>query len=248
MTTGLRNIKAIIYKELYSYFVSPVAYVFMVIFLILTGFFTFMLGGFFPRNEASLASFFLWHPWLFMFLVPSVGMRMWSEEQRSGTLELLFTLPITPWQTIWGKYFSGCIFLTICLGMTFPMVLTVNYLGDPDQGVIICGYIGSLLVAFTFLAISCLTSSLTRNQVISFILSLVTCLILILAGWPPITDMFTQWAPVWLVELVAAFSIIPHFEGIQRGVLDSRDIIYYVSLIIFALFATNVVLHSRRVR
>ena len=247
MNGTLTNILAIAKKELYSYFVSPIAYVFMVIFLILTGFFTFMLGGFFQRNEASLDTFFLWHPWLFMFLVPSVGMRMWSEERRSGTLELLFTLPLTAWQTILGKYLSGCTFLCLCLVLTFPMVQTVTYLGDPDLGAILCGYIGSFFVACAFLAISGFASSLTKNQVISFILSLMACLLLILAGWPPVTDLFVKWAPAWVVEFVAAFSIIPHFEGLQRGVIDSRDILYYLTLIIFALFSTNVVLRSRRV-
>jgi ABC-2 type transport system permease protein len=246
MNSTLTNILAIAKKELYSYFASPIAYVFMVIFLILTGFFTFMLGGFFQRNEASLDTFFLWHPWLFMFLVPSVGMRMWSEERRSGTLELLFTLPLTAWQTILGKYLSGCAFLFLCLVLTFPMVRTVTYLGDPDLGAILCGYIGSFFVACAFLAISSLASSLTKNQVISFILSLVACLLLILAGWPPVTDLFVKWAPTWVVEFVAAFSIIPHFEGLQRGVIDSRDILYYLTLIFFSLFSTNVVLRSRR--
>ena len=246
MSGTFSNISAVTKKELYSYFVSPVAYVFMIIFLILIGFFTFMLGGFFQRNEANLDSFFLWHPWLYMFLVPSVGMRVWSEERRSGTLELLFTLPITAWQAILGKFIAGCLFLLLCLSLTFPMVLTVKHLGDPDMGAILCGYIGSFLVAITFLAISGLTSSLTRNQVISFIISLVLCLLLILAGWPPITDLFVKWAPIWVVDLVAAFSIIPHFEGLQRGVIDSRDIIYYLSLIFFSLFSTSVVLHSRK--
>ncbi len=246
MSGTVSNISAVTKKELYSYFVSPVAYVFMIIFLILTGFFTFMLGGFFQRNEANLASFFLWHPWLYMFLVPSVGMRVWSEERRSGTLELLFTLPITAWQAILGKFIAGCVFLFLCLSLTFPMVWTVDHLGDPDMGAIFCGYIGSFLVAIAFLAISGLTSSLTRNQVISFIISLVLCLLLILAGWPPITDLFVKWAPIWVVDFVAACSIIPHFEGLQRGVIDSRDIIYYLSLIIFSLFSTSVVLRSRK--
>jgi ABC-2 type transport system permease protein len=242
----IANIKAIIYRELYSYFVSPVAYVFIIIFLLLMGFFTFMLGNFFQRNEASLDAFFLWHPWLYMFLVPSAGMRLWSEEQRSGTLELLFTLPTTVWQAVWGKFLAGCVFLGICLVLTFPIVITVKYLGNPDSGIIVCGYIGSYLIACTFLAVSELTSALTRNQVISFIISLVFCLLLILAGWPPVTNLFVKWAPVWLVDFVAAFSIIPHFEGLQRGVIDSRDIIYYLSVIVFTLFATGAVLRGRR--
>ena len=246
MSRAIHNVYTLVKKELYCYFVSPVAYVFMVIFLLLTGFFTFMLGGFFQRGEASLDSFFLWHPWLFMFLVPAVGMRLWSEERRSGTLELLFTLPTTPWQAILGKYLAGSFFLGLCLLLTFPMIITVRYLGDPDTGTIACGYLGSFLVAASFLAVSGLTSALTRNQVVSFIIALVVCLLLILAGWPPVTDMFIKWAPVALVELVAAFSIIPHFDSLQRGVIDSRDIVYYLSVITFSLFATSVVLRSRR--
>ena len=246
MSIAIRNIKTILLKELYSYFASPVAYVFIVFFLILVGFFTFMLGGFFERNEASLESFFLWHPWLYMFLVPSVGMRIWAEERRSGTMELLLTLPTTTWHAVLGKYTAGCIFLSACLMLTFPMVFTVSHLGNPDMGMIFCGYIGSLLVAFSFLAVSSLTSSFTRNQVISFLIAMVACLVLILAGWPPITSFFDQWAPVWLIEFVAGFSIIPHYESLQRGVIDSRDLIYYISIIFFCLFTTGVVLNTKR--
>ena len=246
MSIASRNIKSIIKKELYSYFVSPVAYVFIVMFLLLVGFFTFMLGGFFERNDASLESFFLWHPWLYMFLVPSVGMRLWAEERRSGTMELLLTLPTKTWHAIVGKYFAGCFFLALCLVLTFPMVWTVCYLGDPDLGVIFCGYIGSLFVAYTFLAVSGMTSALTRNQIVSFLIALVICLLLILAGWPPITSFFDKWAPAWLLELVTAFSIIPHYEGIQRGVIDSRDIIYYLSIIFFMLFGTSVILQAKK--
>jgi len=246
MSGRISNVRAVTAKELHSYFASPVAYVFIVIFLILMGFFTFMLGGFFDRDEASLSAFFLWHPWLYMFLVPSVGMRLWAEERRSGTLELLFTLPVTALQAIAGKYLAGSVFLGLALLLTFPMVITVAVLGDPDYGVIVCGYIGSFLVACAFLAVSCLTSSFTQNQVISFIISLVVCLLLILAGWPPVTDMFVQWAPSWFVGFIAGFSIIPHFEALQRGVIDLRDISYYLSVILFSLFATSVILHSRR--
>src|SRR6187551_1335189 len=166
---ALLNIKAIMKRELGGYFTSPVAYVFLVIFLLLTGFFTFTVGNFFERGEASLVSFFTWHPWLYLFLVPAAGMRLWAEERRLGTMELLLTMPITTWQAIIGKFLASWLFLALALALTFPVVITVNYLGDLDNGVILAGYVGSLLLAGTYLAISCMTSALTRNQVISFI-------------------------------------------------------------------------------
>ena len=186
MNSPLKNITTIAKRELGSYFASPVAYVFIVIFLLLTGFFTFMVGGFFERGEASLISFFLWHPWLYLFLVPAVGMRLWAEEQRLGTMELLFTMPITTWQAIIGKFLASWAFLGLALVLTFPVVMSVRYLGSPDMGVIFCGYVGSFMLAGAYLAITCMTSSMTRNQVISFIMSVVICLFLILAGWPQI--------------------------------------------------------------
>lgn len=242
------NIKTIAKRELSAYFASPVAYVFIVIFLLLTGFFTFMVGSFFERNEASLAAFFMWHPWLYLFLVPAVGMRLWSEEHRQGTLELLMTMPITPWQAIVGKFLASWLFLGIGLALTFPMIMTVNYLGDPDNGVIWGAYVGSFLMAGAYLAITCLTSSMTRNQVIAFIISVVVCLILILAGWPPVTSFVTQMAPdmPWLVSLVSSFSVMTHFEDFQRGVIDSRHLIFFLSVIGFSLFSTSVMLNSSR--
>ena len=246
MSSAWSTIRAIAKRELGGYFASPVAYVFIVIFLLLNGFFTFMLGRLFERGEASLAAFFQWHPWLYLFLVAAVGMRLWSEERRLGTMELLLTMPVTAWQAIVGKFLASWLFLGLALALTFPVWITVNYLGSPDNGVIFCGYIGSFLLAGAYLAIASLTSAMTRNQVISFILSVVICLFLILAGWPPITDMFVQWAPPWLVDTVAAFSVIPHFQGLQMGVIDSRDLIFFGSVIGFALFATGVVIRNLR--
>ena len=240
------NIRTIAKRELGGYFASPVAYVFIVIFLLLCGFFTFMLGGFFERREASLVSFFLWHPWLYLFLVPAVGMRLWSEERRLGTMELLLTMPVTSWQAIVGKFLASWLFLALALVLTFPVVLSVNYLGSPDNGVIFCAYIGSFLLAGAYLAVGCLTSAMTRNQVISFILSVVICLFLILAGWPPVTNLLIRWAPAALVDFVSSFSVIPHFVGFQKGVLDSRDIIFFFSIIGFALFSTGVVIRNLR--
>ena len=246
MQGSLGNITCIAKRELSGYFTSPVAYVFIVIFLLLTGFFTFMIGAFFERGEASLNYFFVWHPWLYLFLVPAMGMRLWSEERRQGTLELLFTMPITPWQAIVGKFIASVLFLALALVLTFPLLITVNYLGTPDNGVIFGGYLGSLLLASAYLAITSMTSAMTRNQVISFIVSVVLCLFLILAGWPPVTNLLVKWAPTWLVEVVAACSVMPHFEGFQRGVIDSRDILFFLSVIVFSLFTTGVILRSHR--
>ena len=243
----MNNAMTIAKRELASYFASPVAYVFLVIFLVLTGFFTFMMGNFFARNDASLLSFFVWHPWLYMLLVPAVGMRLWSEEQRMGTLELLFTMPITPAQAIWGKFIAGWIFLGVALLLTLPMVFTVYYLGEPDGGPMLTGYLGSFLMAGCYLAISGMTSALTRNQVISFITSVVICLLLVLAGYPPVTNVLLKWgAPNALVEFAAGLSVVFHFESMQRGVLDIRALIYFLSLIAFAIFTTGVVLKSKR--
>src|SRR6187397_2408330 len=201
---AIANIKTITKRELAAYFSSPLAYVFIIIFLLLCGFFTFMVGGFFERGEASLVRpFFDWHPWFYLFLVPAVGMRLWAEERRVGTLELLLTMPITSWQAIVGKFLASWLFLLLALVLTFPVVLTVNYLGRPDNGVIFCGYVGSWLLAGSYLAISCITSAMTRNQVVSFIISVVICLFLILAGFPPVTNLLVRWAPEWLVSGVA---------------------------------------------
>jgi ABC-2 type transport system permease protein len=240
------NVKAIMKRELGGYFTSPIAYVFLVIFLLLTGFFTFTVGNFFERGEASLVSFFTWHPWLYLFLVPAVGMRLWSEERRLGTLELLLTMPITTWQAIVGKFLASWLFLALALALTFPVVITVNWLGDPDNGVIVAGYVGSLLLAGAYLAISCMTSAMTRNQVISFILSVMVCLFLILAGYTPVTDLLTRFANAFVVQVIAAFSVMTHFEAFQRGVLDTRDVIFFVTVIGFALFTTGVIIRNQR--
>ncbi|MFO1501944.1 MAG: ABC transporter permease [Verrucomicrobiota bacterium] len=249
MNSALANIKTITKRELTGYFASPVAYVFIVIFLLLVGFFTFMLGFFFERGEASLRdSFFLWHPWLYLFLVPAVGMRLWSEERRQGTMELLLTMPITAWQAIVGKFLASWLFLGLALVLTFPVIITVNYLGQPDNGVIFCAYVGSLLLAGAYLAISCITSAMTRNQVISFILSVVICLFLILAGWPPVTRMIENLSESpRLVEAVASFSVMTHFDGFQRGVISTRDVIFFLAMIGFSLFTTSVIIRAHRV-
>jgi ABC-2 type transport system permease protein len=242
----MRAVWTITKRELCSYFTSPVAYVFLVIFLLMTGFFTFTAGNFFERGEASLAAFFGWHPWVYLVLVPAVGMRLWAEERRSGTLELLFTMPVAPWQAILAKFLASWIFLAVALALTFPAVLTVNVLGEPDNGVIFAGYLGSFLLAGAYLAITCMTSAMTRNQVVSFIVSVVLCLFLILAGFNPVTDLMNRWASPAVIDTVAAFSVVTHFDGFQRGVIDLRDLLYFLSVIGFALFATGVIIRSHR--
>ena len=243
---AVRHILTIAKREVVGYFASPVAYVFIVIFLLLSGFFTFMVSGFFGQGQANLLSFFAWHPWLYLFLVPAVGMRMWSEERRLGTIELLLTMPITPWQAIVGKFLASWLILALALFLTFPIVLTVNYLGHPDNGVIVASYFGSLLLCGSYLSISAMTSAMTRNQVVSFIVSVVLCLFLILAGWPPVTNFLTGWASAWLVDTIAAFSVMTHFESIQKGVIDSRDVFFFLSVIAFSLFATSVIIRAHR--
>jgi len=243
---AIRNTKAIIKRELASYFESPVAYVFMVVFLMLIGFLTFFVSRFYESGQADLRGFFFWHPWMFLILVPAAAMRLWAEERRAGTIETLLTLPVTVTQVILGKFLAAWIFIGLIVALTFPIVLTTVYLGAPDRGAIMGGYIGSLLLAGAYLAVGMLTSALTRNQVISFVLSLVICLFLLLAGWPPVTDLMVRWAPEWLVRGVAAFSFMPHYEAFQKGVLDLRDFAYYFSVMIFMLFGTHLVLENRK--
>lgn len=241
-----KNSIAVIKRELAGYFGSPVAYVFIVIFLLICGFFTFSVSHFYELGQADLRAFFEWHPWLFLFLIPAVAMRLWADEWRAGTIELMLTLPITLTEVVMGKFIAAWLFIGIALVLTFPLVLTVIYLGDPDLGAIFCAYFGSFLMAGAYLSVGSMTSSLTRNQVISFILSLVICLFLVLAGWSPVIDVLSGWAPLWLVDIVSGISFMPHFASIQRGVLDLRDLMYYLSVMFFMLFANGVILKNRR--
>jgi ABC-2 type transport system permease protein len=242
----MKNVMAVIKRELGGYFGSPVAYVFIVIFLLLCGFFTFSVSHFYELGQADLRAFFEWHPWIFLFLIPAVAMRLWADEWRTGTIELMLTLPITLKEVILGKFLAAWLFIAIGLFLTFPLVLTVLYLGAPDLGAILCAYLGSFLMAGAYLSVGSMTSSFTRNQVISFILSLVICLFLVLAGWSPVTDVLSGWAPAWIVDVVSGFSFMPHFASIQRGVLDLRDLAYYLSVIFFMLFVNGVILQNRR--
>jgi ABC-2 type transport system permease protein len=246
MNQAFGNVWAIAKRELVSYFSSPVAYVFLVIFLLMNGFFTFMAGGFFERGDASLISFFIWHPWLYLFLVPAAGMRLWAEERRLGTMELLLTMPIAPWQAIVGKFLASWVFLGLALLLTFPVWITVNYLGSPDNGTILCGYVGSFLMAGAYLAITSMTSAMTRNQVIAFIVSVVICLFLILAGWPPVTQLLDSLEMPRLRDLAASLSVMTHFDGFQKGIVALRSLVYFGTVIGFCLFTTGVILRTHR--
>ncbi len=242
----MANVWIVLKRELAGYFTTPIAYVFIVIFLFLSGIFTFYLGGFFERGQADLAPFFTFHPWLYLFLIPAVAMRLWAEERKSGTIELLFTLPVTMLQAVLGKYLATWIFTAVALALTFPMWITVNLLGDPDNGVILASYLGSLLMAGAYLAIGACMSALTKNQVIAFVVSVVVCLMLVLSGFPVVLDFVSAWAPAVLVEAISSFSFLTHFNAIGRGVIDLRDIVYFVSLIALFLFANVILIELKK--
>jgi ABC-2 type transport system permease protein len=239
-------VKALFRRELQSYFATPVAYVFIVIFLVLMGTFTFYLGGFYERGQADLRAFFNFHPWLYLFLVPAIAMRLWAEERKTGSIEMLMTLPITPWQAVLGKYLAAWAFTAIALALTFPIWLTVNYLGDPDNGVIFAAYCGSLLMAGGFLAIGACLSALTRNQVIAFVLSVVVCFGFLLSGFPLVLDLFSGWAPQVLIDGIASLSFLTHFSNISRGVIDFRDLMFFGLLIGAFLYANTIVLQWKQ--
>jgi len=239
-------ISIILRRELRSYFATPLAYVFILIFLVIANAFTFYLGGFYERGQADLAPFFNFHPWLYLFLIPALSMRLWAEERKSGSIELLMTQPITLWQAVLGKFFAAWIFTALAVALTFPIWITVNYLGKPDNGAIFAAYVGSLLLAGGFLAIGSCMSALTRNQVIAFILSVVVCFVFLLAGFPLVLDAFSAWAPQVLVDAVASLSFLTHFESIAKGVIDIRDLLYFAMLMVFFLVATAITLEARK--
>jgi ABC-2 type transport system permease protein len=239
---------AVLRRELRSYFVTPVAYVFLVIFLVLCGILTFYVGDFYDRGIADLQPFFVMHPWLYLILVPAVSMRLWTEEAKSGTLELLLTLPINLWQAMLGKFLAAWFFVGLALLLTFPVWVTVNYLGSPDNGIIIAGYVGSWLMAGAFLAIGACLSTITSSQVVAFIVTAVVCVLLILTGQSQVLDFFQGTLPRRLVNGVAHLSMLRHYEGIARGVLDVRDLLYFILTIVAWLTAGVLVLDMKRSR
>ncbi|TAJ17467.1 MAG: ABC transporter permease [Planctomycetota bacterium] len=241
----MRNVTAILRRELAGYFFTPVAYVFLVIFLWLAGWFTLFLGQLYERRQADLEPFFTFVPWLYLFLLPAIAMRLWSEERRNGTIELLMTLPVSIGQAVTGKFLAAWLFAGCALVLTLPLVITVNYLGDPDNGVILAGYLGAFLMAGGYLAIGACISSVTKNQVIAFVLAVVACLLLMLAGFKPVMDLVPErWAIV--TEALAAIGLLTHFESISKGVVDLRDVLYFLTLIAFCLFANAVILEQKK--
>ncbi len=242
----MKQLLSIIKRELTSYFATPVAYVFITIFLILSGLFTFYLGNFFEIGQASLGSFFEWHPWLYLFLIPAITMRLWSEEKKSGTIELLTTLPITTLNIVLGKFFAAWAFTFLALTLTFPVWLTVNYLGTPDNGVILASYIGSLLMAGGYLSIGIFISSLTKNQVIAFIVSVTVCFLFTVSGLPLVLDFFSNWTGETITDVIASFSFLANYSDISRGIIDIRTIIYFASLIFLFLYLNVITLDNSR--
>lgn len=246
MSMNFSHLPVILRRELASYFATPVAYVFIVIFLLMAGAFTFYLGNFYEREIADLQPFFQFHPWLYLFLVPAIGMRLWAEERKSGTIELLLTLPVSAGEAVLGKFLAAWAFVGLALLLTFPIWITVNLLGDPDNGVIVAGYIGSWLMAGGFLAISACLSAVTRNQVVAFILAVVVCFGFLLSGLPMVLDLFRGWLPQAVVDAVANLSFLGHFTSISRGVVDLRDLVYFALVIGFWLVANRIVIELKK--
>ena len=242
----MRELLAVFKREFAAYFATPLAYVFIVIFLFAMGTFTFYIGHFFENGSADLQVFFGFHPWLYLFLVPAISMRLWAEERRSGTMELLLTLPIPLWATVAGKYLAAWAFTGVALLLTFPIWITVNYLGHPDNGVILASYIGSFLMAGAYLAIGACISASTNNQVIAFVVSVVVCFLFTISGAPLVLDFFRAWAPLALVNAVSSFSFLSHFTAISAGVIDLRDLIFFLSLIALFLAANVVVVDLKK--
>jgi ABC-2 type transport system permease protein len=241
-----RNTWIIAKREFAAYFATPLAMVFLTIFVALTGAFAFYVGGFFERGQADLAPFFTYHPWLYLILVPAVGMRLWAEERKTGTIELLMTLPISPWEAILGKFIAAWGFVGVALMLTTPMWITVNVLGSPDNGVILASYIGSFLMAGAFLAIGSCISALTRNQVIAFIVSATICFLLVMSGLELVLNVLRAWTPGFVVTAVSSLSFLSHFERITKGVLEVSSLVFYVSLIVFALFVNRIFVELKK--
>jgi ABC-2 type transport system permease protein len=246
MRETLHNCWTVAKREFAAYFATPIATVFLVIFVALTGAFAFFVGNFFDRGQADLTTFFVYHPWLYLLLVPAIGMRLWAEERKTGTIELLMTLPLSPWEAILGKFIAAWAFIGLALALTFPMWITVNVLGEPDNGVILASYVGSFLMAGAYLAVASCVSALTKNQVIAFIVAATVCFLLVMAGLEMVQNLFRAWAPPSLVSAIASLSFLSHFDNISKGILDLPAVVFYLSLIVFALFANKIVVDLRK--
>jgi ABC-2 type transport system permease protein len=242
----MRNVGIILRRELVSYFATPLAYIFILIYLVLANWFAFSLSGFYERDQADLQPLFYWQPWLYLFLCSAISMKLWSEERKSGSIELLMTLPVTLWEAVLGKFLAAWIFTSGTIALTFPLWITVNYLGSPDNGAIFAAYLGSMLLAGCFLAVGSCMSALTRNQIVAFILAVAVSFVFVLIGFSAVLDVFRIWMPQALLDAIASLSFLTHFESIQKGVIDIRDLLYFGMLIGFFLLATSTILDLRK--
>jgi len=245
--SNLKTINSIFQREFKAYFSSPVAYVFLVAFLVLVGFLTFGVTMFYERRQANLTPFFFWHPWVYLLLVPAATMGLWAEERRTGTIELLLTLPVTLVETLVGKFLAAWAFIGIALALTFPVVITTAWLGDPDFGAIVCGYLGSFLLSGACVAIGVFASALSRSQVIGFVIALAICLFMLIIGFDPVINAVSGWGvPAGIVNAVASCSLMQHFDSMRRGVIDFYDVGYYIGVMVFMLAAAHVVTDNRK--
>jgi ABC-2 type transport system permease protein len=235
----MRVMLTIARRELAAYFSTPLAYIFMVAFLAAAGAATFYFGNFMERRQADLTPFFDFHPYLFLVLIPAIGMRLWADERRQGTIELLMTLPVTSWQAVIGKFLAAWAFLAINLALTFPIWITVNYLGDPDNGVIIASYVASFLMGGALIAVASCVSALTRSQVIAFVFGVGASFLLMVSGLDLVLNLFSGWAPQSIIDLISSFSLLTHFDAIARGVLEFEAILFFLALIVFFLFVNR---------
>ncbi len=242
----MRNVLYVCRRELGGYFTTPVAYVFIVVFLVVSGALTFFLGNFFQRGQADLQAFFMWHPWMYLFLVPAISMRLWAEERKQGTMELLLTLPISMPEAVIGKFLAAWLFTGVALALTFPLWITVSYLGTPDHAVVVLSYLGSFLMAGGFLAIGACISALTKNQVIAFVLACALCFGFTVSGSQIVLGFFSDWAPRGLIDMIASFSFLTHFQAIIRGVLDLRDAVFFISVIVLFLFINSLLIDYKK--
>lgn len=248
MGASLRTVTVVFGREFRGYFATPLAAVFLVVFLALAGGMTFFVGGFFARGQADLVSFFNWHPWLYLVLMPAIGMRLWAEERRSGTIELLLTLPVRTWELVVAKFLAGWAFTGVALILTTPLWATVNYLGNPDNGVILAGYLGSFLMAGAFLAIAACLSALTKNQVIAFITAAVVGFVLVMAGTELVLGALRDWAPAWVMQIVQSLSFVDNFRRLTRGVIEAPTLVFFSSLIVLGLWINVQIVELRKAR
>jgi ABC-2 type transport system permease protein len=242
----VNGVLSVFRREFRSYFATPVAIVFIVIFLMLAGVFTFYIGQFYEREQADLQSFFVYHPWLYLFLVPAISMRLWAEERKSGTLELILTLPLPLWAIVVGKFLAAWAFIGVALALTFPGWITVNFLGQPDNGVIVASYLGSFLMAGAYLAVGAAISATTKSQVVAFVVAVSICFLFLVAGLPIVLDFFESWAGTKVLETIAGFSFLSHFDSVRQGVIDVRDLVFFASFIGFWLFMNLIIVESKR--